>query len=170
LLDIEGRVAGINTMIFSQSGGNEGLGFAIPANLAKDVYQKLRKDGRVRRGSIGVIPETITPTLGAALGLDRDSGVILSDVAPHGAAEAAELEPGDVVLVDRRQADARGAGPGSGGVRAGARRPVDRWRSSAARSGCPRRSPCSSGRSSPANWRTWSTTTPRWFASWGFWR
>jgi len=98
LLDIEGRVAGINTMIFSQSGGNEGLGFAIPANLAKDVYQRLRKDGRVRRGAIGVIPETITPTLGAALGLDRDSGVILSDVAPHGAAEAAGLEPGDVVL------------------------------------------------------------------------
>ena len=98
LLDVEGRVAGINTMIFSQSGGNEGLGFAIPANLAKDVYQKLRKDGRVRRGSIGVIPETITPTLGTALGLDRDSGVILSDVAPDSAAEAAQLEPGDVVL------------------------------------------------------------------------
>ncbi len=98
LLDIEGRVAGINTMIFSQSGGNEGIGFAIPANLAKDVYQRLRKDGRVRRGAIGVIPETITPTLGAALGLDRDSGVILSDVAPESAAEAAGLETGDVVL------------------------------------------------------------------------
>jgi serine protease Do len=98
LLDIEGRVAGINTMIFSQSGGNEGLGFAVPANLAKDVYQRLRKDGRVRRGAIGVIPETITPTLGAALGLNRDSGVILSDVVPGSAAEAAELEPGDVVL------------------------------------------------------------------------
>jgi serine protease Do len=98
LLDIAGRVAGINTMIYSQSGGNEGLGFAIPANLAKDVYQRLRKEGRVRRGAIGVIPATITPTLGTALGLDRDSGVILSDVAPHGAAEAAGLEPGDVVL------------------------------------------------------------------------
>ncbi len=61
LLDIEGRIAGINTMIFSESGGNEGIGFAIPANLAKDVYQRLRKDGRVRRGAIGVIPETITP-------------------------------------------------------------------------------------------------------------
>jgi serine protease Do len=98
LLDIEGRVAGINTMIFTQSGGNEGIGFAIPANLAKDVYQRLRKEGRVRRGAIGVIPATITPTLGAALGLDRDAGVILSDVAPESAAEAAGLEPGDVVL------------------------------------------------------------------------
>jgi len=52
----------------------------------------------VRARSIGVIPETITPTLGTALGLDRDSGVILSDVAPDSAAEAAQLEPGDVVL------------------------------------------------------------------------
>lgn len=98
LLDIEGRIAGINTLIFSESGGNEGVGFAIPANLAKDVYQRLRKDGRVRRGSIGVIPETITPRLGTALGLDLDAGVILSDVAPESAAEAAGLEPGDVVL------------------------------------------------------------------------
>jgi serine protease Do len=91
-------VAGINTMIYSQSGGNEGLGFAVPANLAKDVYQRLRKEGRVRRGAIGVISQTITPTLGAALGLDKDSGVILSDVAPDSAAEAAEVQPGDVVL------------------------------------------------------------------------
>ncbi len=98
LLDIEGRIAGINTLILSESGGNEGIGFAIPANLVKDVYQRLRKDGRVRRGSIGVIPETITPRLGTALGLDRDSGVILSDVAPESAAEAAGLESGDVVL------------------------------------------------------------------------
>ena len=98
LLDTEGRVAGINTMIYSQSGGNEGLGFAIPANLVKDVYERLRKDGRVRRGSIGVIAETITPTLASALGLDRDSGIILSDVIPDSAADTAGLEPGDVVL------------------------------------------------------------------------
>uniref|UniRef100_Q01WQ0 Peptidase S1 and S6, chymotrypsin/Hap n=1 Tax=Solibacter usitatus (strain Ellin6076) TaxID=234267 RepID=Q01WQ0_SOLUE len=98
LLDIEGRIAGINTLIFSESGGNEGIGFAIPANLAKDVYQRLRKDGRIRRGEIGVIPETITPTLGAALGLDMDSGVIVSDVLPESAAQAAGIEPVDVVL------------------------------------------------------------------------
>jgi serine protease Do len=98
LLDIEGRIAGINTMIFSESGGNEGIGFAIPANLAKDVYLRLRKNGRIRRGIIGVIPDTITPMMAAALGLNRDSGVILSDVAPHGPAEAAGLQPGDMVL------------------------------------------------------------------------
>ncbi len=98
LLDINGRIAGINTMIYSESGGNEGIGFAIPSNLAKEMYERLRKDGRVRRGVIGVIPETITQTLGAGLGLDRDSGVILSDIAPHGPAEAAGLQTGDVVL------------------------------------------------------------------------
>ena len=98
LLDVEGQIAGINTMIYSESGGNEGIGFAIPSNLVKDVYLRLRKDGRVRRGAIGVIPETITPRLSAALGLNRDSGVILSDVFPHGAADAAGLESGDVVL------------------------------------------------------------------------
>jgi serine protease Do len=98
LLDIEGRIAGINTMIYSESGGNEGIGFAIPANLARDVYEKLRKEGRVRRGEIGVIGETITPLLATALGLQRDAGVILSDVAPHSAAEAAGLQTGDVVV------------------------------------------------------------------------
>ncbi len=98
LLDIEGRIAGINTMILSQSGGNEGIGFAIPANLVKDVFQKLRNEGRVRRGVIGVVPETITPTLSAALGLNRDAGVILSDVAPRGPADSAGIQQGDVVL------------------------------------------------------------------------
>jgi serine protease Do len=98
LLDIQGRIAGINTMIFTQSGGNEGIGFAIPSNLARDVYQKLRKDGRVHRGEIGVIPDTITPRMATALGLSRDSGVILSDVAPHSSAEAAGLQTGDIVL------------------------------------------------------------------------
>ncbi len=98
LLDIAGRIAGINTMIMSQSGGSEGIGFAIPSNVVQRTYQGLRKDGRIRRGAIGVIPQDLTPTLAAALGLDRDSGIILSDIVPHGAAEAAGLQPGDMVL------------------------------------------------------------------------
>ncbi|MGA2725490.1 MAG: trypsin-like peptidase domain-containing protein [Bryobacteraceae bacterium] len=98
LLDIAGHIAGINTMIMSQSGGSEGIGFAIPSNIVRRTYQGLRKDGRIRRGAIGVVPQDITPTLASALGLDRDSGIILSDIVPHGAAEASGLEPGDIVL------------------------------------------------------------------------
>jgi serine protease Do len=98
LLDIHGRLAGINAMILTQSGGNEGIGFAIPSNIVKPVYEGLRKDGRIRRGAIGAVPQDITPTLASALGLDRQSGVILADITPHGAAEAAELEQGDIVL------------------------------------------------------------------------
>ena len=98
LLDIAGHIAGINTMIISQSGGSEGIGFAIPSNVVQRTYQGLRKDGRIRRGAIGVVPQDLTPTLASALGLERDSGVILSDIEPHGAAEAAGLESGDIVL------------------------------------------------------------------------
>jgi serine protease Do len=106
LLDIAGHIAGINTMIMSQSGGSEGIGFAIPSNTVRQTYQGLRKDGRIRRGAIGVIPQDITPTLASALGLDRDSGVILSDIVPQGAADTAGLEPGDIVLaVDGRPID-----------------------------------------------------------------
>ena len=98
LLDLNGHIAGINTLILSQSGGSEGIGFAIPANLVKEVCARLRKDGRVRRAAIGVIQEDISTTLAAALNLPHHTGVILSDVAPHSAAEAAGLQTGDVVV------------------------------------------------------------------------
>jgi serine protease Do len=98
LLDIEGHIAGINAMIMTQSGGSEGVGFAIPSNIVQRTYHGLRKDGRIRRGTIGVISQDITPTLASALGLERDSGIILSDIVPRGSAEAVGLEPGDIVL------------------------------------------------------------------------
>ncbi len=98
LLDIAGHIVGINTMIMSQSGGSEGIGFAIPSSIVQRTYRGLRKDGLIRRGAIGVIPQDITPTLASALGLDRDSGVILSDIVPRGSAEAAGLKQGDIVL------------------------------------------------------------------------
>jgi serine protease Do len=98
LLDIAGHIAGINTMIMSQSGGSEGIGFAIPSNVVRRTYLGLRQDGFIRRGAIGVLPQDITPTLAAALGLARDSGIILSDIVPSGPAEAAGMEPGDIVL------------------------------------------------------------------------
>jgi len=98
LLDIDGKIAGINTMIFSQSGGSEGIGFAIPGNIARHVYEQIRKEGRVHRGTISVVAQDINLLMSQALGLNRHPGVILSDVLPNGPAEAAGLEPGDVVL------------------------------------------------------------------------
>jgi serine protease Do len=98
LIDTSGRIVGINTLIFSPSGGNDGLGFAAPSNIVKAVYQQLRANGRVRRGDIGVRAQTITPALAAALKLGSDNGVILSDVVPHSPAARSGLRPGDVVL------------------------------------------------------------------------
>jgi serine protease Do len=98
LLDPDGDVVGINTFILSQSGGSEGIGFAIPSNIVKSVYEQIRKDGHVHRGEIGVSVQSITPELAAGLALKRDWGVILSDVNPDGPAAAGGLEPGDIVL------------------------------------------------------------------------
>jgi serine protease Do len=98
LLDVEGRVVGINTMILSQGGGNEGLGFAAPSNIVRSIYQQIRKFGRVKRGTIGVNAQTITPVMASALGLPRESGVILADVYPGQPGAMAGLRIGDVVL------------------------------------------------------------------------
>jgi serine protease Do len=98
LVDLRGRIVGINTLLFTQSGAYEGLGFAAPANIVRTVYEQLRKTGRVRRGDIGVRAQTITPTLAAGLGLPRDRGVVLADVLPGSPAARAGLHPGDLVL------------------------------------------------------------------------
>jgi serine protease Do len=98
LVDTEGRVVGINTLILSQSGGNEGLGFAAPSNIVRNVFEQVRTHGRVRRGEIGVRAQTITPTLAQGLGLARDWGVLLADVLPEGPAARAGLLPNDIVL------------------------------------------------------------------------
>ena len=103
LVDVEGRIVGINTLILSQSGGHEGLGFAAPSNIVRSVFEQIRAHGRVRRGEIGVRAQTITPLLAAGLGLPRDTGVILSDVLPDGAAARAGLRVGDIVVrLDRK--------------------------------------------------------------------
>jgi serine protease Do len=98
LLDSDGNIAGINTFILSQSGGNEGVGFAVPSNIVQAVYKQIREHGRVRRGQIGVIAQTINSALAAALGLKQDWGVVIADVSPGSAAEAAGIEIKDVVL------------------------------------------------------------------------
>jgi serine protease Do len=97
LVDTEGRVVGINTLILSQGGGNEGLGFAAPSNIVKTVFDQIKGGGRVRRGTIGVVPQTITPTLATAMKLPQDFGVILGDVFPNTPAWVAGLQVGDVV-------------------------------------------------------------------------
>src|SRR5262249_16956064 len=98
LVDIEGRVVGINTLILSQSGGNEGLGFAAPSNIVKTVNEQIRKTGRVRRGEIGARVQTITPTLAAGLGLAGTKGVIVSDVRRGSGAASAGLGIKDIIL------------------------------------------------------------------------
>ncbi|MBY0506280.1 MAG: trypsin-like peptidase domain-containing protein [Bryobacteraceae bacterium] len=98
LIDTEGEVVGINTFILSRSGGNEGIGFAAPSNIVRNVYEQIRHGGRVRRGQIGVVAQTINPSLAHALSLPQDWGVILADVVPDGAAAIAGLEIKDIVL------------------------------------------------------------------------
>jgi serine protease Do len=98
LINTHGEIVGINTFIFSSSGGNQGLGFAIPSNLVKDVYAQLKRYGRVRRGELGVIVRTVTPTLAKALDLPGDRGVLIQDVLPGKPAEQAGLQVNDIVV------------------------------------------------------------------------
>lgn len=98
LVDVEGRVIGINTLILSQSGGSEGVGFALPSNIVRSIIGQLRQTGAVTRGTIGADAQTISETMAAALSLPRDHGVILSDVIPEGPADKAGLKVGDIVL------------------------------------------------------------------------
>lgn len=98
LVDVTGAIVGLNTFILSSSGGSQGLGFAIPAPIVNFVYQSLRRYGHVRHIEIGAFAQTITPTMANGLGLAQNWGVVLADVEPDGAAYAACLRPGDVVL------------------------------------------------------------------------
>jgi serine protease Do len=94
LVNMNGLLAGINTFILSQSGGNEGLGFAIPANTVRDVYLQVRKNGAVKRGELGVFVQNITPVMARGLSLARDHGAILADVDPEGPADRAGFAEG----------------------------------------------------------------------------
>jgi serine protease Do len=97
LVDADGNVVGINTFIYTKSGGNEGIGFAIPSGIVRYVYEQIRKYGRVRRRTIGADLQTLTTDLAGGLGLADRPGVIVSDVDPGGPAERAGLRIEDVV-------------------------------------------------------------------------
>jgi serine protease Do len=98
LFDLNGNVIGVNTAIFSPTGGNVGVGFAIPAELAQPVIEQLRTSGKVRRGYLGVQIQNMTPAIAASLGLPKDRGEIVAAVEPSGPARAAGLQQGDVVV------------------------------------------------------------------------
>jgi serine protease Do len=98
LVDMNGEVVGLNTFILSQSGGSEGLGFAIPARVVNFVYHNLRKYGHVHHVEIGAGAQEITPILAEGLGLPQSWGVIVDDVTPNGPAESAGLQVRDIVL------------------------------------------------------------------------
>jgi serine protease Do len=97
LVDVEGRLIGINTAIESSSQGSEGIGFAVPINLARHVVDRLIHGGRVTRGYLGVIPEDITPGLAQGFNLSNESGALVGDVKPGSPAEKAGLKSGDVI-------------------------------------------------------------------------
>ena len=97
LMNVDGEMVGINTFILTESGGNEGLGFAIPSDLVAFAYPQLRRYGHVHRGQAGLEVQGITPDLAAGLKLPLDEGVIVSDVIPGSPAEKAGLKVQDLV-------------------------------------------------------------------------
>jgi len=95
---LDGKVFGVNTAIFSPSGGNVGIGFAIPSNLARNVIESIKETGRVARGWLGVRIQTVTPEIAESLGLEEAAGALVASVTPGGPAEDADIQAGDVIV------------------------------------------------------------------------
>jgi serine protease Do len=98
LINLRGEVIGINTAIFSRSGGNIGIGFAIPINLVKEVLPQLRGKGKVTRGFLGVLIQKVTPEIAESLGLDKAQGALVANVSKDGPADKAGVKVGDVIV------------------------------------------------------------------------
>jgi serine protease Do len=98
LVNTAGELVGINSQILSPSGGNIGIGFAVPSNMAKNVMEQLVSNGRVHRGRLGVTVQGVSNDLAAGLGLSKTEGAIVSDVTAGGAADKAGLKRGDVIM------------------------------------------------------------------------
>ncbi len=97
LVDVQGRLIGLNTAILSRGGGNNGVGFAIPANLARSVMESLVEHGRVVRGFLGVNLQDVTPALAEEFGIKDTRGALVAEVSPRSPAEKAGLQNGDVI-------------------------------------------------------------------------
>jgi len=98
LFNLKGEMVGVNTAIFSRTGGNIGIGFAIPANMAKKVFAQLKVHGKVTRGWLGVMIQQVTPDLAENFGLDRPIGALVGQVVPDSPADKAGLKAGDVII------------------------------------------------------------------------
>ncbi len=98
LINLRGEVVGINSAIFSRTGGNIGIGFAIPVNLAKELVPQLREKGKVTRGWLGVLIQKVTPEIAESLGLEQAKGALVADVVKSGPAAAAGVKVGDVII------------------------------------------------------------------------
>ncbi|MDZ7689825.1 MAG: PDZ domain-containing protein [Balneolaceae bacterium] len=97
LINLDGQLVGVNTAIASRSGGNQGVGFAVPANLAQNIMNQLIETGQVQRGYLGITGDEIDRTMARALGLDKPQGVIVGGVVEDGPAAEAGLQEGDVI-------------------------------------------------------------------------
>jgi serine protease Do len=98
LVDVDGRLIGINTAILSRSGGNQGIGFAIPSDLARTVMTSLVQYGHVTRGYLGIMIQDVTPNLAKEFKLKQNTGALVGSVSPESPAEKAGLKEGDVVV------------------------------------------------------------------------
>ena len=98
MFNLKGEVIGINTAIFSPSGGSVGIGFAIPANLARPIIEQLQKFGKARRGWLGVRIQTVTDEIAQSLGLDEATGALVASLTKDGPAEKHKIKVGDVIL------------------------------------------------------------------------
>ncbi len=98
LVNIKGELVGINTAIFSRTGGYQGIGFAVPSNMAKSVMTQLIKEGKVTRGWLGVTIQNLTPELAEGFGLKKSTGALVTDIFEGSPAEKATLKRGDVIL------------------------------------------------------------------------
>jgi serine protease Do len=98
LVDADGRLIGINTAIYSRSGGNQGIGFAIPTDLARGIMVSLIEHGKVTRGYLGVMIQDVTPSLAKEFKLKNDQGALVGDIVPNGPADKAGLKSGDVIV------------------------------------------------------------------------